>query len=40
LLFGFWGVLLATPMAVATMTVVRMAYVEDFLERRRSRKEG
>jgi predicted PurR-regulated permease PerM len=40
LLFGFWGVLLATPMAVATMTVVRMAYVEDFLERRRSRKDG
>jgi predicted PurR-regulated permease PerM len=34
LLFGLWGVLLATPMAVATMTIVRMAYVEDVLERR------
>jgi predicted PurR-regulated permease PerM len=34
LLFGLWGILLATPMAVATMTIVRMAYVEDVLERR------
>ena len=33
LLFGVWGVLLATPLAVVTMTVVRMAYVEDFLEK-------
>jgi predicted PurR-regulated permease PerM len=33
LLFGLWGVLLATPLAVVTMTVVRMAYVEDFLEK-------
>jgi predicted PurR-regulated permease PerM len=33
LLFGFWGVLLATPMAVVSMTVIRMAYVEDFLEK-------
>jgi len=32
LLFGIWGVLLATPMAVVTMTFIRMAYVEDFLE--------
>jgi predicted PurR-regulated permease PerM len=32
LLFGIWGVLLATPLAVVTMTFVRMAYVEDFLE--------
>ena len=34
LLFGIWGVLLATPLAVVTMTIVRMAYVEDFLERK------
>ena len=34
LLFGIWGVLLATPLAVVTMTIVRMAYVEDFLEGR------
>jgi len=34
LLFGIWGVLLATPLAVVTMTIVRMAYVEDFLEDR------
>jgi len=34
LLFGFWGVLLATPMAVASMTILRMAYVEDMLEKR------
>jgi predicted PurR-regulated permease PerM len=33
LLFGVWGVLLATPLAVAVMTVVRMAYVEDVLEK-------
>jgi predicted PurR-regulated permease PerM len=32
LLFGIWGVLLATPLAVVTMTIVRMAYVEDFLK--------
>jgi predicted PurR-regulated permease PerM len=31
LIFGIWGVLLATPLAVVTMTIVRMAYVEDFL---------
>lgn len=34
LLFGVWGVLLATPLAVVTMTIVRMAYVEDFLKSR------
>jgi predicted PurR-regulated permease PerM len=34
LLFGLWGVLLATPLAVAAMTVIRMAYVEDVLEKR------
>jgi len=34
LLFGIWGVLLATPLAVVTMTIVRMAYVEDFLEKK------
>jgi predicted PurR-regulated permease PerM len=34
LLFGFWGVLLATPMAVATMTIIQKAYVEDILERK------
>jgi len=32
-LFGFWGVLLATPMAVAVMTILQKAYVEDVLER-------
>jgi len=32
LLFGLWGVLLATPLAVVTVTIVRMAYVEDVLE--------
>jgi len=32
LLFGLWGVLLATPLAVATITIIRMAYVEDVLE--------
>jgi predicted PurR-regulated permease PerM len=32
LLFGVWGVLLATPLAVVTIRIVRMAYVEDFLE--------
>jgi len=34
LLFGIWGVLLATPLAVAVMTIVRLAYVEDVLEKR------
>lgn len=34
LLFGFWGVLLATPLAVVIMTIVRMAYIEDFLEKK------
>ncbi len=33
LLFGLWGVLLATPLAVAAMTIIRMAYVEDVLEK-------
>jgi predicted PurR-regulated permease PerM len=32
LLFGVWGVLFATPLAVVTTRIVRMAYVEDFLE--------
>ena len=32
LLFGLWGVLLATPLAVAAMTIIRMAFVEDILE--------
>jgi predicted PurR-regulated permease PerM len=32
LLFGVWGVLFATPLAVVTIRIVRMAYVEDFLE--------
>jgi len=32
LLFGLWGVLLATPLAVVTATIVRRAYVEDLLE--------
>jgi predicted PurR-regulated permease PerM len=33
LLFGLWGVLFATPLAVVTIRIVRMAYVEDLLER-------
>jgi len=33
LLFGLWGILLATPLAVAAMTIIRMAYVEDVLEK-------
>ena len=33
LLFGLWGVLLATPLAVSAMTVIRLAYVEDVLEK-------
>jgi len=33
LLFGLWGVLLATPLAVSAMTIIRMAYVEDVLEK-------
>ena len=33
LLFGVWGVLFATPLAVVTIRIVRMAYVEDLLER-------
>jgi predicted PurR-regulated permease PerM len=40
LLFGLWGVLLATPLAVAAMTIIRMAYVEDVLEGPGSRKGG
>jgi predicted PurR-regulated permease PerM len=32
ILFGVWGVLFATPLAVVTTRIVRMAYVEDFLE--------
>jgi len=31
-LFGLWGVLFATPLAVVTIRIVRMAYVEDFLD--------
>ncbi len=34
LLFGLWGVLLATPMTVVAQTIIRMAYVEDVLEKR------
>lgn len=33
LLFGLWGILLATPLAVSAMTIIRMAYVEDVLEK-------
>lgn len=32
LLFGLWGVLFATPLAVVSLRIVRMAYVEDILE--------
>jgi predicted PurR-regulated permease PerM len=31
LLFGLWGVLFATPLAVVTIRILRMAYIEDFL---------
>ncbi len=31
-IFGVWGAVLATPMAVALTVLVRMAYVEDMLE--------
>lgn len=34
LLFGLWGVLLATPLTVVVMTIIRMAYIEDVLEKR------
>jgi predicted PurR-regulated permease PerM len=33
-LFGLWGVLFATPLAVVTIRIIRMAYVEDVLEQR------
>lgn len=32
LIFGLWGAVLATPMAVTLSVLVRMAYVEDMLE--------
>lgn len=32
IIFGAWGAVLATPMAVALTVLVRMAYVEDMLE--------
>jgi len=32
IIFGLWGAVLATPMAVALTVLVRMAYVEDLLE--------
>jgi predicted PurR-regulated permease PerM len=33
IIFGPWGAVLGTPMAVAVSVLVRMAYVEDVLER-------
>jgi len=32
IIFGVWGAVLATPMAVALSTLIRMAYIEDVLE--------
>jgi predicted PurR-regulated permease PerM len=32
IIFGAWGAILATPMAVALSVLIRMAYVEDVLE--------
>ena len=32
IIFGVWGAVLATPMAVVLSVLVRMAYVEDLLE--------
>ncbi|MBV9991292.1 MAG: AI-2E family transporter [Alphaproteobacteria bacterium] len=32
IIFGAWGAVLATPMAVALSVLIRMAYVEDMLE--------
>ena len=34
IIFGVWGAVLATPMAVALSVLIRMAYVEDVLEAR------
>jgi predicted PurR-regulated permease PerM len=33
-IFGLWGAILATPMAVALTVLIRMAYIEDMLEAR------
>lgn len=32
IIFGIWGAILATPMAVALSVMIRMAYIEDMLE--------
>lgn len=34
IIFGVWGAVLATPMAVAISVLIRMAYIEDVLESR------
>lgn len=38
-LFGLFGLILATPLMAAMITAVRMAYVEDILEKNASAKE-
>jgi predicted PurR-regulated permease PerM len=32
IIFGLWGAVLATPLAVALSVLIRMAYIEDVLE--------
>ena len=34
IIFGLWGAVLGTPMAVALTVLIRMAYIEDVLEAR------
>ena len=34
IIFGLWGAVLGTPMAVALTVLIRMAYIEDTLEAR------
>jgi predicted PurR-regulated permease PerM len=33
-LFGLWGAVLATPLAVALWVLIKMVYIEDVLEDR------
>jgi predicted PurR-regulated permease PerM len=40
ILFGLFGLLLATPLVAASMVIVRMAYIEDVLERREKAPTG
>jgi len=39
-LFGFLGMLLATPLAAAFLVLVRRDYVEGVLERRHQARDG